>query len=445
MDPTATIAENLNIRVATVNGRQLVAGLYWEKLDNVRSYMSEAREKGKRLGMDIVAIRHGAAATQAGFSPKNRGALKGMYSMAAVVASAVGDDALCAFKLDDSTYALVGTLGGLIVPGCDAIGDREEIEGLFREMLSRTAGTGMTWKRMFAPPEFELTGDAFDVGAELDGRAVRKEHRLQPLTFGLSRAEQIRYGALAGGVLVLLIGGIEVKNHLDALKAARAAHAALLAAQAHARALAAGVAQQAAQAVAAVPHPWASQAPLQAFLQACNARLRPLPLSIAGWVITDARCAQGQIAATYQRAHGAPYSTFAQAVEARFGGPPAALDSSYDKAAIGGQFPPPAGIDETLLPAASALAAFASHFQAIAVKFQLTALPPTPLPAAAGVKTPAMAPWRAYTWHITTTTPPAALFAGLDPTGVRLTAIDERLDAHTATLHWTLTGDLYVD
>lgn len=444
MEPTSTIADNLNIKIATINGRQLVAGLYWEKLDKVRSYMSEAREKGKRLGMDIVAIRHGAAATQAGFSPKNRGALKGMYSLAAVVASAIGDDALCAFKLDDGAYALIGTLDGLIVPGCDAIGEREEIDALFREMLSRTAGTGMSWKRLYAPAEFSISEDRFDPTVELTAQAIRKEHRLQPLTLGLSRAEVVRYGALAATAMIVLAGGLAVKDHLDMQRAKHAAQAALAAAEAQARATAAGAVHAKQAALAAIPQPWATQAPVRAFLRACNARLNPLPLSIAGWIISSAHCAQGQVLATYTRHRGAPYDAFARAVLAHFGGAPAPLNNDFDQAAIGGQFPAPAGADETLLPASRALAAFVSHFQALDTKLSIQPAPPPASPATNAAPAPVI-PWRTYAWSVSTGTPPAALFTGLNTDGVRMTAIDVHLDAHTATLRWKLTGDLYVD
>lgn len=446
MDPqTTTIAEALDIRVARVNGFPLVAGLYWEKLDAVRSYMREAREKGKRLGMDIVTIRQAGAETQAGYSPKNRGAIKGMFSMATVVASIVGHDALVAFQLDEDTFGLVGVLRGLIVPGCDTIGSREDIEALYRDMTSRVAGSGESWKRMLAPLEFGVAEQAFDLAAELTAHTVRKEHRLQPLTFGLSKGEQLRYGALAAGVIVAVVGGVALKRHIERVRAEHAVQTALQAAEARARAFAHSAAQASAQAAASLPRPWANEAPLQTLLAACQARLQPLPLSIAGWVITDAHCAAGQLAASYTRGKdAAPYTDFATDVETRFGGPPAALDASFTKAAIGGRFAAPAGVDETLLPSTTQVPAFVSHFQALQQPVTLTALPPTPLPGPKGAKPAGFAPWRTYTWQITTTTPPSALLAGLDPVGVRLASLDVRLDASTATLHWTLKGDLYV-
>ncbi|KAB0525230.1 type 4b pilus protein PilO2 [Xanthomonas cissicola] len=88
-----SIADRQKIGTFVLNGRTFVSGLHWETLDNVSSFMKEARSKGRQWGMDVVATRKGvdlrskgkSAKYQAGYAPKNRGAAKGMYSLASVL------------------------------------------------------------------------------------------------------------------------------------------------------------------------------------------------------------------------------------------------------------------------------------------------------------------------------------------------------------------------
>lgn len=433
-----TLADTLNIQVTSVAGRQLVAGLYWEKLDRVRSYMQEAREKGREFGMDIVAIRQGQDGTQAGFAPKGRGAIKHMYSMAAVVAGVVGSNALVAFKLEDGRYGLVGTLDGLIVAGCDAVGDRDEIENQFREMYARATSADRTWARVAAPEEFEFGQDRFDLHEELDAGAFRKEHRLQALTFGLTRGEIIRYAALATVTIVLVGAGIVLKHQYDQKQARAAAFAALAKADADAKAAARAPAQPTAQ----LPHPWVKQPPIGEFIAACEQHTGPLPLSIAGWVLATTKCTNGNFGATYAQANGIPYSAFAAATQNRFGVQPGPLDDTYTTAGVAAGYEPIKGSgDDMLEPRDIARGRFLSHWQALDQSVALTLVPqPEPKPDKPAAPTP---DWQTYTFHFDTHIPPATAFGGLDLAGVRVTQIDEKLDAATAELTWTITGALY--
>ena len=48
--------------IITINGNRFVSGLLWQSLTRPRGYMKEAKEIGKREGLDIVAIRDTAEA-----------------------------------------------------------------------------------------------------------------------------------------------------------------------------------------------------------------------------------------------------------------------------------------------------------------------------------------------------------------------------------------------
>ncbi|MEN9149611.1 hypothetical protein QYG06_19760 [Xanthomonas euvesicatoria] len=54
-----SIADRQKIGTFVLNGRTFVSGLHWETLDNVSSFMKEARSKGRQWGMDVVATRKG--------------------------------------------------------------------------------------------------------------------------------------------------------------------------------------------------------------------------------------------------------------------------------------------------------------------------------------------------------------------------------------------------
>lgn len=149
---TPSVASTAPVTITTVNGKQFVSGLFWQPLTRPRAYMKEAREIGKREGMDIVAIRH-STIMQAGFVGKNQGVLKGMYSIAATLAGKLGSSWLGVFELDDGRYVFVAVNDGAIVPGCDMVGDRDEV----REKLAYIYGL-FSWEKVYVPANFEYGG-----------------------------------------------------------------------------------------------------------------------------------------------------------------------------------------------------------------------------------------------------------------------------------------------
>ncbi|WP_254914441.1 type 4b pilus protein PilO2 [Pseudomonas aeruginosa] len=143
------------VTVTTVNGQSFVSGLFWQPLSKPRAYMQEAREIGKREKMDIVAIRHGSI-IQAGFVSKNAGVTKGMYSLAAALAGALGESWLGVFALGAERYALVGVKDGAILPGCDIVGDQVEIQEKLQIFQAFFTDEN---DKFFSPPEFGFSNN----------------------------------------------------------------------------------------------------------------------------------------------------------------------------------------------------------------------------------------------------------------------------------------------
>ncbi|HCB1709605.1 TPA: type 4b pilus protein PilO2 [Citrobacter freundii] len=75
--------QHKKIKVITVNGNNFAVGLDWKALNNARKHMKEAKEYGKKNGLDVVAIKKGDF-IQAGFAPKQAKSIKGMYSLGKV-------------------------------------------------------------------------------------------------------------------------------------------------------------------------------------------------------------------------------------------------------------------------------------------------------------------------------------------------------------------------
>jgi hypothetical protein len=437
---TTSLAEMLTITVFEVNGHSLVTGLLWEKLDKPRSFMSEARARGKAYGMDIVAIRDTTTVTQAGFAPKNRGAYKGMYSFAHVMADILGDNCLAVFALPDERYALFAILDGGIVPGSDQVGDRETIESKQNELRNLVGGTSHRWNRLIAPEGFSLSDETLALEDIITQRVLKRSQQLKQLTFGLSRSELIKVGAAAA--LVVVIAGTamylvhrhraavlleqQMRAQQDAINAAKE-----LAAQA-----------STAQQVTTLPHPWAAVAPVDATLAACLPKLRQFPLSLGGWVLDNAKCqSAGTFGAMYKRMGTQTVEDFKAAVMERYHAPAAILDGG-DTGGVGGSYAAAPGTEDILPTDQDAKDLFATQFQALDITAPLTLVPVTP-PAPGQKNPPPMPDWKTYTFTIKTELTPVAVFAGVPRAGLRITEVAEAFDANAAKLTWTFTGDQY--
>lgn len=438
-----TLADRLPIRSFDLNGKSFVSGLLWETLESSRSYMKEARTKGRALGMDIVAIRKGvdprgrskAARLQAGYAPKGRGVTKGMYSLAAVLAARLGNNWIGAFRIADDLYALVGVADGNIVPGCDLVADQATIQNTLLEQHSHLTGANIEFDAVYSPPEFNYSNDHADLSDLLDPKKLKDEYRLKPLTFGLSRRELFQIAGVAAAILVAVAGYSVYSANQERLREEEAA------AQARARALAAS--QQASE-EAAIPIPWASVPAPSATLARCDAIADRLPLALAGWIFDNGKCAaNGDAIATYKRTGRSTVNQVRSAGQQRFGAEPAFFDNG-ETAAFMFNAPDLPNRDEQAPPASLAINRFMSHLQGVGIRAPLDKQP-APGPPPGSDPTLFVPPhWETYFFTFDTELPPSVLFGGLDDTGLRIREVATRLDPNTASLTWTITGVLYV-
>ncbi|WP_175574600.1 type 4b pilus protein PilO2, partial [Pseudomonas syringae] len=202
--PRAQMPSDGKVQILTYHDRSFVTGLLWHPLGSLTGYMKEARQFGRTQQMDIVAIRHTESVIQAGFVSQNDGAVKGMYSLAAALAGQLGASWLAAWKIENTEdrYALVAVYRGAVIPGADLVGSSEEIKKKVAQQLSRS----MSFDKIFLPPEFGRGGEQFDPETLLQPSNLKREYKLTPLAFGLSRQELMKAAVIGALVVAGLIG-----------------------------------------------------------------------------------------------------------------------------------------------------------------------------------------------------------------------------------------------
>jgi len=434
-----------SVDVLRVNGQSFVSGLYWQTLRKAVSFEAEAKEYGKKNGMDVVTIRKTQLVIQAGFAPKGDQALKGMYSLAAALAQGLGDNWLGAFPLNDGSdrYAFVAVLDGGIMPGRDIVGSREVVEEKLRETYGLVLGSqgANKWDRTIAPASWEFGGEALTLEELLHPRAFTSKAKLKPLSFGMTRRELAVYGGTMLGLVALSIGGLTVKHYLDAkheqerLAAARA----LLDAQR------AAAASHPAPAPLVPAHPWGTSAPAIDFARACDDAQGSFPLSVAGWVVGKSICVPGSVTASYKRNGSTSLDLFRGSAKRLLHSDAKVFDNG-ESAVIAGPLARMPASDEGLRADFDATTAFVSHFQDLGLKVDLLAVA-DPVPPASNGKTPPPAPlpWKTYSFKFETQLTPSFVLAGMELSGLRVHEIDVALkDGANPELIWTIAGELYV-
>lgn len=433
-------AGNSKVQVLSYHGNAFVTGLLWHPLGSLTGYMKEARQFGRQESMDIVAIRRTESIIQAGFVSRSDGAVKGMYSLAAALAGQLGKSWLAAWRIapDEDRYALVAVLKGAVIPGCDLVGTAETIKRKVAQQLSRE----ITFEEIFLPAEFEHGGKPIDIEQLLRPERLKREYRLRPLAFGLSREELLKLGALGALGLIALVGFQRWQAHQAEL-ARQAAQEAERRRQAELAELAQRSGET--QPAQALEHPWAKQPSVTAFVEGCNAMIDQLPLSVAGWLFSAAQCDGTLVSANYKRTGNSTTGEFSQAIEGHFAEAPAFYDEG-NSAAVKTDLVLPLAGDESLRDASTALADLTSWLQQQSLVPAIKEVPvvvPTP-PAMPGQPAPPPPPlpdWKHFEVQTNSPLPPALFLDGIEGRGLRLREITTQLQGHQ--LRWSITGDLY--
>lgn len=428
------------IHILHYHGHGFVLGLLWHPLSSLAGYKREARQFGREHGLDMAAIRRTDFIIQAGFAARSTGAVKGMYSLASTLARQLGDSWIAAWRIaaDEDRYGLVALFEGAVIPGSDRVGNAEDIQ----RKVAQLQGRSLHFAETFLPPEFQLGGRPLDIEALLEPRHLRREDRLRPLAFGLSPRERFKLAGLGTALVVGLLGwqqwhAYSTRQAQDADRVAEQRRLAeLVALDAH---------PPTEQSIQALEHPWARQASVETFIDACHSAIDRLPLSLAGWLFTTAQCDGERASATFKRTGNSTAEAFISAANGHFDDSPAFFDEGNSAALKNALSLTPAG-DEPLQNVNEALATMTSWLHGQNLEPTLKEIPvqikkPKALPGQPEPPAPPPPDWKHYELKFSSALPPATVLHEVPGTGFRLRSITTHLHNHQLT--WTVTGDVY--
>ncbi|CAJ4320717.1 PilO; putative type IV pilus biosynthesis protein [Burkholderia pseudomallei] len=440
------------VTVTEINGKHFVSGLLWEMLQRPRHYMSDARDFGKRHGMDIVAVRKAAMLLQAGFVAKNQGALKGMYSMAAALSGILGDSWIGAFALGGGRYVFVAVHAKVIIPGCDFVGSREEVEEKLRTVYTYHA---KEWEEVYAPADFEFGNRELDLAQVLVPASLDKAYMLKPLRFAVK--EVALYSGIGIVLIAVAVGAFlwykadQKKKALEAARAEIQRQAELAKLNAHTKKL---------QTQKALEHPWSKQAAATEFVEACKRAIAvadhtgSIQAYLGAWLLDSIACDGSRLVLKYNWQGYSTIEEFRALAQRHLGQTPTFNDAGTVATVIEPMQVTYAG-DDSLLLYEDVRQSFQSHFDALHVFDAPVALSevkapqpkqPPKLPGSPDSQAPAPPEpdWRTFGFNMSTPFDPTMLFEKLNLPGVRVTSLTMTLKVNDALpLNWTIAGSLY--
>ena len=309
---------DLLTRVIEINGKKYTSGLLWQPLTSASGRNKEVVKFAKEQNMNIAVIYSGLA-LQAGYAavpPKDIKKYAGTYCLATVLASLLGESWLGLFDLDNGLSVIAAVYDGKIVPGCDAIGTREQMRAMAGSMMSM-----YDWERLYVPDDSITDG----APSHLLERVSKK--KLQDiLTLKRIKREFKIYAPfeshtremLIGLVLVALgVGGwygynwykVEVSQ-----KQKLAAEMAMQASKNQKRASDREKALEELRSLTVIP-PWVDKPNMMDAGDSCGKGLSSIPAFVGGWKLREAICADSAITLSYGRVLGLTMLDFKESAD----------------------------------------------------------------------------------------------------------------------------------
>lgn len=193
------------------------------------------------------------------------------------------------------------------------------------------------------------------------------------------------------------------------------------------------------------PHPWSRLLPASVFLNQCWFTREPLPVSVAGWRLTNAECISEGLRLRYAVTPGSTVIDFARRARELLGH--SAQFNLQEGGQSGDVFIPftsegkTVWRDERVPTADEQLMRFISHLQRRHLNVQFTEVkPPEPVPGTQD--TPSVQDWREFTFSLNSRLAAEWLLADVDDTGLRLTSIAITVSPQSQ-FTYTIKGSLY--
>jgi len=426
----------------SIGGKEYISGLYWQVLNNRRAYKAEAAVIGKRDQMELRALHLGAV-MQAGFASRSMGAEKGMISLALAVMAGLGESFFAIFELADGRFALIAASDGALIPGCDFIGPRDEVEHRATQKLALFSDI----TKVIAPSDFQISGStAMEIGPVLAKARIRHESKLASVSFEASSRSVVGLVAVCGLFCAAIFGWIAWSRYEDGVHAAESKRDALTAKAAI------ETAEERAQLKAYqkyLEHPWKSLPLAADFMHACQSQVDRMPISIGGWIFSSATCEGSAVTSIYDRSTGGTMNSMIESSMKLLHMAPQ-FDKSNETAMLKTTLALKPGGDEAVSPLAEVIPTFVSHWQTLGMPIKFAEVPvkmpdPKTLPGQKSSKLPPPKPdWHEFDWSLSSDTNPIDLLSDVARPGLRVKRMAASLNSKQAVLTWKTEGFLYV-
>ncbi|WP_436883030.1 type 4b pilus protein PilO2 [Enterobacter asburiae] len=405
---------------------RFVAGLHWQ-------FLPVGGKRGMRLRAREENASHWVAAPLTGgtllgtvpLAAVARG--KPLASMALQLLPLLPPDGYAVFALPDGRYWFTATHAGRLSMFADIVGDETAMRAAAERFIQATPEPESGWS-VNGPEGFFPGAQTLSLAALEEGKP-RRHARLQATANTQARLLQL-------GVLSVVVGGYGLWHlHLAHQEQARVAAA-----------RAALQAEQQQEASGAQQKPWAGSRSLPVTLAQCEAALRQVPISVAGWTFATSDCQDdGTLTLHYALPPGGTVSDFAARLPEYYAdaSPVFNIPGNADDASFTLSVPmPAAGPPEDIPGGDTQIRSLTSYAQRLGAQLLLTE--DGPLTRVVGDQTLTL-PWKLYSFTFITPVPPDRLFADtrFDTRGMRLGHVATALQG--SRLVYTLEGKLYAN
>lgn len=434
----SSVQDNANVWPIIRGKTAYLAGVNWVPVST--RYRKNIKGLARRLGADRVVTyfyqNQGAGREYvaglinlAELTPAVQ-AVKGVYALALMVIPILEGAGYAIIRLAPDIYTFVGCVDGVLMN--DVVGDKSAMEQAQHTFLQFNLEPESGWK-CYAPPEFGLAGcSIFDLDRLLEIKKLPASARFYSVSAKKPLASFI--------ILVLVLcssyyGYCLYADREETLRLNVAREAYIQAQEAAHREATKG------------EEPWKKSPSVKSFIAGCSAHWGLAPLSIGGWIFSEAECAQmmgsqARIRLAYTKPQGGNVGDFTVRCRRYFIGEYKPFFNVPGPGDVGGITQPIemlASNDNRPLPSADI------QVQRMTMFAQQTHLQYSfeednnRMVSESGVET--LLPWRVFTMSLKTDISPTLLFSGLDDTGVRLSAI--KLSLQQGRLTYQIEGRFY--
>lgn len=289
---------NTNPSVFSIEGKTFVSGLVWQTQPE-DSTKDDLLQLAAELDSDLF-VRRNEPPVQYGFvsSAIDKQIKNGVCSIAAIISKTMDmegfpGNVLAALRLPDDRFIIYAQRSHAILPlNGDVIGAEDEMYEVFNDHLA------MEWDSIIAPDTWGIAKSAnrsIDSFFPLNSKGKIKHHNWWQLRYIDEQSKSIK--KLLGVIFVMALGFAAVYSYkryeqinIDKETQARLAQEAEIKAKEGKR-----------NAVVALPHPWATIARPDIFVETCLRELYKMPFSPAGWKMDSLSCSADSSNATYTR------------------------------------------------------------------------------------------------------------------------------------------------